>query len=170
MSDAPLARAAAEVKEARKKRARAAGVEVPPEPPKPPKTPKAPKAPKESKAPKTPKEPRQNYLRTLTKEDIELRKNAKIEEIKAKTDQRIRYADIRENQRQLGVIEKARLKRLNPTAFASENKAVFDMTGQVAQDTPEELDKKQRKETIKALGNLSYSAEPKNFVDRKSVV
>jgi hypothetical protein len=151
MSDAPIP----------KKRARAVAVKVPPEPAAAAKKPKKPKTPKE------PKEPKTNYLRTLNKDDIELRKNAKIDELKAKTDEKIRYADVREKQKEINLIEKARLKRLNPTAFASENKAVFDMTGQKAADTPEELDNKQRKETIRALGRLSYSAEPKNFVVEK---
>ena len=41
------------------------------------------------------------------------------------------------------------------------------MTGQKAQDTPEELDEKQRKETIRALGKPAQSAQPQNFVVEK---
>jgi len=105
--------------------------------------------------------------RILTARDIEARKNANLEEIKARTDERLRYAEKRQQQKEVGIIEKARLKRLNPTAFASQNAPVFDMTGQTAQDTPEELDEKQRRETIKALGKPAQSAQPQNFVVEK---
>jgi hypothetical protein len=103
----------------------------------------------------------------LTTKDIEARKNADIEVIKARTSERERYNANRLKLKEASIIEKARLKRLNPTAFASENAPVFDMTGQKAPETPEELDKKQRKESIRALGKLSYSAEPHNFVVEK---
>jgi hypothetical protein len=103
----------------------------------------------------------------LTPEDIKLRTRAKIKEIKTRTNERERYANLRQERKEENIIQKAKLKRLNPTAFASQNAPVFDMTGQKAQDTPEELDEKQRKETIKALGRPAQSAQPQNFVVEK---
>ena len=151
MAKDTLAPAAAAVKKARKKRERAvagAGAGAAP-------------------APGVTIPKKVDLFHKLTEEDIKLRKDKEIDVIKARTKERLHYADVREKQREMNLIEKARLKRLNPTAFASENKPVFDMTGQKAADTPEELDNKQRKETIRALGRLSYSAEPKNFVVEK---
>ena len=113
------------------------------------------------------KKERTGQLRTLTERDIELRKQADLDLIKARGQEKERYADVRAKTRELSIIEKARLKRLNPTAFASQNAPVFDMTGQKALDTPEELDVKQRKETIKALGRPAASAQPQNFVVEK---
>ena len=103
----------------------------------------------------------------LTAKDIETRKNADIEVIKARVAERERYYRDKEKRKEMGIIEKARLKRINPTAFASQNAPVFDMTGQKAQDTPEELDEKQRRETIRALGKPAQSAQPQNFVVEK---
>ena len=114
-----------------------------------------------------PKDKPTKSKKILTQEDIEARKNADIEVIKARTAEKERYADLRAKQKQMGIIEKARLNRLNPTAFASQNAPVFDMTGQRAEQTPEELDEKQRKETIRALGKPAQSAQPQNFVVEK---
>ena len=114
-----------------------------------------------------PKRAKRKGKRILTTKDIEARKNADIEIIKARTAERERYNENRARAKEASIIEKARLKRLNPTAFASENAPVFDMTGQVAPESPEELDAKQRKETVRALGRMSYASEPKNFVVEK---
>jgi hypothetical protein len=138
-----------------------AGAGVGPAPPEAPVPAKAPKAPKPRVTIKLKKKS------ILTAKDIEQRKNANIEVIKARVSERERYNRDREKRKELGIIEKARLKRINPTAFASQNAPVFDMTGQKAQDTPEELDEKQRKETIRALGKPAQSAQPQNFVVEK---
>ena len=66
-----------------------------------------------------------------------------------------------------GIIERARLRRLNPTAFSSEVNAVKGLTGQEARITPEELDIKQREESRRQLGDVSKSAQPRNFVVEK---
>ena len=66
-----------------------------------------------------------------------------------------------------GIIERAKLRRLNPTAFSSEAGAIQGLTGQEARITPEELDIKQREESRRQLGDLSKSAQPRNFVVEK---
>lgn len=66
-----------------------------------------------------------------------------------------------------GVIERAKLRRLNPTAFSSSSDAIRGLTGQEAKITPEELDVKQREESRRQLGDLSKSSQPKNFVVEK---
>ena len=65
-----------------------------------------------------------------------------------------------------GVIERAKLRRLNPVAFSSAG-AIQGLTGQDAKITPEELDIKQREESRRQLGDLSRSAQPQNFVVEK---
>ena len=70
-------------------------------------------------------------------------------------------------QKRLGLIEQAKMKRIHPAAFASQNAPVFSETGQEAKDTPEELDIKQRRELRKQLGDQANSAQPQNFVVEK---
>ena len=70
-------------------------------------------------------------------------------------------------QARLGLIEQAKMKRIHPTAFASQNAPVFSETGQEAKDTPEEHDIKQRRELRRQLGDQAKSAQPQNFVVEK---
>ena len=49
----------------------------------------------------------------LSREDIEDRKNAKVEEIKTRFSEKERYAAEKEKKKELGIIEKARLRRIN---------------------------------------------------------
>ena len=51
--------------------------------------------------------------RKLTSDDIEKRKNAEIDVIEARTAAKERYAAQRAKERELGIIEKARFKRIN---------------------------------------------------------
>ena len=51
----------------------------------------------------------------LSREDIEDRKNAKVEEIKTRFSEKERYAAEKEKKKELGIIEKARLRRINKT-------------------------------------------------------
>ena len=69
--------------------------------------------------------------------------------------------------KRLGLIEQAKMKRIHPAAFASQNAPVFSETGQEAKDTPEEHDIKQRKELRRQLGDQAKSAQPQNFVVEK---
>ena len=69
--------------------------------------------------------------------------------------------------RQEDIIAKAKIKRVHPTAFSSDSTVVQGLTGQEARITPEELDVKQREESIKQLGQVSKSAQPQNFVVEK---
>jgi hypothetical protein len=117
----------------------------------------------------------------LSDAQLAARKQSALDVIKARKEQRdierqereARVGTYFENQakrseaRKQGIIEKARLRRLNPTAFTSENQAVMGLTGQEARITPEQLDTKQREESRKQLGDLSRSAQPQNFVVMK---
>jgi hypothetical protein len=49
----------------------------------------------------------------LSRRDIEARKNAKVEEIKTRYAEKERYAAERAKQTEMGMIEKARFKRIN---------------------------------------------------------
>jgi hypothetical protein len=55
----------------------------------------------------------------LSRRDIEARKNAKIEEIKTRYAERGRYAEEKAKRTEMGLIERARLKRIN-TALGRE--------------------------------------------------
>lgn len=76
----------------------------------------------------------------------------------------------RSTARKQNLITQAKIKRIHPTAFSSETDAVQGLTGQEARITPEDLDIKQRQESIKQLGQVSKSAQPQNFVVEKPLV
>ena len=127
---------------------------------------------REAKAPEREKEKQAKAQERADKAFSKTFERAGIRRAKEAVRERAKEASQRERAekvraREAGIIEKARLKRLNPTAFASENAPVFDATGQVARESPEELDAKQRRETVRALGRMAYSSEPKNFVVEK---
>ena len=110
--------------------------------------------------------------KTKKAEKEENLKKAEIRQIR-KTGQEAQFAETkrarleRREQARLGLIEQAKMKRIHPTAFASQNAPVFSETGQEAKDTPEEHDIKQRRELRKQLGDQAKSAQPQNFVVEK---
>ena len=117
----------------------------------------------------------------LSDEQLEARKKSAIDIIKARKEQRdlereqreARTGDYFQRQaarttaRKENLITQAKMRRIHPTAFQSENQAVQGLTGQEARITPEKLDMKQREESRKQLGELSKSAQPQNFVVMK---
>jgi len=102
-------------------------------------------------------------------------KKAEIKEIKKKGKE-AQVAEAKQarlesrEQKHIGLIEQAKMKRVHPAAFASQNAPVFSETGQEAKDTPEEQDIKQRKELRRQLGDQAKSAQPANFVVEKPLV
>jgi hypothetical protein len=105
-------------------------------------------------------------------ENVENVKKAQVRDTK-KTAKEAQFAETKRarlegrEQKRLGLIEQAKLKRVIPAAFASQNAPVFSETGQEAKDTPEEQDVKQRKELRRQLGDQAKSAQPQNFVVEK---
>ena len=96
----------------------------------------------------------------------EIKENKRKEREQAATETKQAKAEARE-QKRLGLIEQAKMKRIHPAAFASQNAPVFSETGQEAKDTPEEHDIKQRKELRRQLGDQAKSAQPLNFIVEK---
>ena len=117
----------------------------------------------------------------LSDAQLAARKQNALDVIKARKDQRdierqereARVGTYFENQakraaaRKESIITRAKMSRIHPTAFTSENQAIMGLTGQEARTTPEQLDTKQREESRKQLGELSKSAQPQNFVVMK---
>lgn len=96
----------------------------------------------------------------------EIKENKKIAQKEEFTQAKRAREEKRETKR-LGLIEQAKMKRVLPAAFASQNAPVFSETGQEAKDTPEEYDAKQRRELRRQLGDQAKSAQPQNFVVEK---
>ena len=88
-------------------------------------------------------------------------KKTEIRDIK-KSEREQKFAEAKQarlenrEQKRLGLIEQAKMKRIHPAAFASQNAPVFS-----------ELDIKQRRELRKQLGDQAKSAQPQNFVVEK---
>lgn len=83
---------------------------------------------------------------------------------------RAEKAEKREGERlqaQENILTRARLRRLNPTAFGSANEPRMGRTGQEAEMSPEQLDVKQREESKRQLGELPKVQAPRNNVPMK---